>query len=366
VTLFRLALASAVAVLVVLGVIVGRPVARGVVIVGILSVLLAYVVGPPAERLRRVLRLGRRRQPLSLAAAILVIYALAFALVIGAWYGVRPLAARQLDALETTLPTRLDALKGRLRGLEARATRFVETDPLRHYVASVTRAASTSVEAHALEVAEEISGSRALVPWLLLVPVNAWLLVTKWDAFRRSAVARLPTGHLRWQGDEFFGRVNRLLAAFTRAQLWSCAIMAGLCTFGFWLIGVPYALAVGLLAGVLEFVPVVGPLVAATVACALVDGERLLVLVAFLVGLRLVQDYTIYPRLVGRGMHLNAFAVIGAIWTGAAMGGAAGVLTAIPVLGIATVALRQYRDYRDIEALVKEHEATHQETEPPG
>jgi hypothetical protein len=62
-------------------------------------------------------------------------------------------------------------------------------------------------------------------------------------------------------------------------------------------------------------------------------------------------------------MHLHALAVIIVIWAGAVVGGAAGVLVAVPVVGIASVALRHVRDYRAIETLVREHEAMKRERE---
>ncbi|HEV2985391.1 MAG TPA: AI-2E family transporter, partial [Vicinamibacterales bacterium] len=61
----------------------------------------------------------------------------------------------------------------------------------------------------------------------------------------------------------------------------------------------------------------------------------------------------IYPRLVRRGMHLSTLAVIVTIWGGAALAGAAGVILAIPVAGFLSVSLRHWREYRDIERLVR-------------
>jgi len=84
---------------------------------------------------------------------------------------------------------------------------------------------------------------------------------------------------------------------------------------------------------------------------------RLLLLLAFLVGLRVAQDYVIYPRLIGRRMHLSAVAVILAVLVGAELGGLVGVFCAVPTVGVLSVALRQYREYREIERLVREHGA---------
>jgi predicted PurR-regulated permease PerM len=69
--------------------------------------------------------------------------------------------------------------------------------------------------------------------------------------------------------------------------------------------------------------------------------------------LRIVQDYVVYPRLIRQGMHLSTLAVILTVWAGAAIAQAPGVMLAIPVAGFISVSIRHYREYRDIEKLVR-------------
>ena len=61
----------------------------------------------------------------------------------------------------------------------------------------------------------------------------------------------------------------------------------------------------------------------------------------------------VYPRLVRHGMHLSTPVVVLSIWTGAATAGAGGVILAIPVARFLSVSLRHWREYRDIERLVR-------------
>jgi predicted PurR-regulated permease PerM len=105
----------------------------------------------------------------------------------------------------------------------------------------------------------------------------------------------------------------------------------------------------------LEFFPIIGPLATALIAASLVSGIRLILLLVFLVALRIVQDYVIYPRLIGRRMHLSALAVILAVIVGAQLGGLVGVFCAVPTVGVLSVAWRQYREYREVERLVRQH-----------
>ena len=202
-------------------------------------------------------------------------------------------------------------------------------------------------------MAIELAGIRRLVPWLSLVPVVAFLLLTRWTRFRQSTTRVLPTPHLQWRGNEFLRNVNSLLAAYTRAQAMAGVIVAVLCWIGFAALGLPYPGTLALAAGVLEMVPLAGPLVMAVVATAVAPG-RVLPVLGFLATLRIVQDYAIYPRLISRTMKLHPFAVVVALWAGAAFGGLVGVCLAIPLVGTLQVTLRHWREYREIERLVEE------------
>src|SRR5260370_7763577 len=79
----------------------------------------------------------------------------------------------------------------------------------------------------------------------------------------------LGGGRVRGRGDEFFQDVNSTLAAYIRAQLTACVLIGVICSVGFALIGLPSPLVLGLIAGLLEFVPLVGPLTVAILALVL-------------------------------------------------------------------------------------------------
>ena len=69
----------------------------------------------------------------------------------------------------------------------------------------------------------------------------------------------------------------------------------------------------------------------------------------FLGVLRIVQDYAIYPRLIGQGIHLHPLAVIFAILAGEKLAGVAGIFLAIPVVAILTVSYRHWLEHRGSE-----------------
>lgn len=330
-----------------------RPVAKAVLLIILVSVSFSYLVVPLALRLR----LGHRleRPPLRPILAVFFIYLALFVLGITTWSLAAGKWQRQLADLRTRIPTYTERGRQRLETVERFTDRFSPPEPYAALIRRLSSAASVSIQARAKRVGEEILASRPFLPWMWLVPVVALLLISCFSRFRDSAVAHLPEGHLRWRGEEFFRHVNSVLAGYTRAQTLSCLLVGTVSMVAFWLIGVSHALLLGTIAGILEFIPAVGPLSVAIAACSIVSDERLLLLVAFLVVLRLTQDYFVYPLLVGHEMHLHPVAIVLASLAGALAGGMLGILAAIPFVGIASVAVRHWREYWSIEKLLKEH-----------
>src|SRR4029079_6407619 len=101
--------------------------------------------------------------------------------------------------------------------------------------------------------------------WLLLIPFLPFFLFKDAAGMRRAALSILPHG-FRLRGHRLFEDLNATLAAYIRAQLLACALVGGLCGIGFAILGMPYAALLGVLAGVLEFIPLVGPLLVAAAA----------------------------------------------------------------------------------------------------
>ncbi len=193
------------------------------------------------------------------------------------------------------------------------------------------------------------------IPWLVLIPILAFFLLKDAEGFRDAALRMLPRGRLRWRGDEFFQDVNNTLAAYIRAQLTACLLIGVICTAGFFALGVNYWLALGILAGLLEFIPLAGPLtvaVAAVLVASFDSSAQAVGVFVFLVVLRIVHDYVIYPRIIGQGIHLHPLAVVLAILCGEELAGLAGIFLAIPAVAIISVTYRHWLEHKGSEGLV--------------
>ena len=328
-----------------------------VILLVVLSIFFAYLVAPLVDLVQRPIRFGARERALPRGLAIAVVY-LALFLGIGAMiYLLAPQLAAQFPEF-------------RQQAVEYYRTISNSSQRLNQYFMQhrmpegVVKAVNDSVLGLIAKGGEIVSvavermlGLIIYLPWLVLIPILGFFLLKDADSFRRSALAMLPRGRLRWRGDEFFQDVNSTLAAYIRAQLTACVLIGVISSVGFALIGMPSPLVLGLIAGVLEFVPLVGPLVVAILAALLAllhSGFAMALIVLLFLGvLRIVQDYVIYPRIIGTGIHLHPLAVILAILSGAELAGVAGIFLAIPVIAILTVTYRHWLEHRGSETIAE-------------
>jgi predicted PurR-regulated permease PerM len=326
--------------------------AIGVLVILFLSFVFTYLIAPAVEQVRRA-TLGSLGRPLSRSIAVLAIYGVIGLVVLPLWIIAGDRVGPAAERVSGLVPQHTARFIEQLRASERWPDTFALPGTLRATALDATRRISRSLQSDVREVGTELAGIRRFMPWLSVVPVISFLLLTRWSRFRRSTTRVLPSPHLQWRGDEFLRHVNSLLAAYTRAQVLSGFIVGFICWAGFAMLRLPYPGTLGFVAGVLEIVPLAGPVIVAVVATAMAPASVLPVL-AFLAGLRVVQDYLIYPHLISQAMHLHPVAVVLALWTGAAVGGVVGICLAIPVVGVLQVAWRHWREYRAIEDLVEE------------
>ncbi len=124
------------------------------------------------------------------------------------------------------------------------------------------------------------------------------------------------------------------IAAYMRGNLITSALTAVSTWVVLWLLGVPAALLLAILAGVCDFLPVVGVLLSAGPAILLalmVSPTAAVIVAAFFLGYNLLQAYYLQPKIYGRAMRLSDLAVIGAFLVGAELGGVLGALVALPL-----------------------------------
>ena len=325
----------------------------GIILLLVLSIFFAYLVSPMVEFLRRPRTIGGRTVAIPRIAAITLAYLILIGGILLVVFGIVPRLSNQFPEFVTQAQAYWQSLGTRMQELVTYSNRLP-----RPVIAALNEAIPQVRDEVIHTVQSLFAASLTYViylPWLILIPILAFFLLKDAESFRRSALLMLPRGRWRWRGDEFFQDINSTLAAYIRAQLTACVLIGGICSLGFTLLGLPGGLVMGFIAGVLEFIPLVGPLTVAIMAAILAmfhagPFNAFLVLL-FLGVLRIVHDYVVYPRLIGQGIHLHPLAVIFAILAGEKLAGVSGIFLAIPVVAILTVSYRHWMEHRGSEGI---------------
>ncbi|OLB84901.1 MAG: hypothetical protein AUI15_33935 [Actinobacteria bacterium 13_2_20CM_2_66_6] len=290
--------------------------------------VLAFVLLPLVGALERRLSLPR-----TVAAAIVFLGLLAA--IIGGGRLLVPLALDQVRDLQRTLPTLVANAQNTLAetadqiGLEDLDALIVGFAGIGDFTQMVARGAVPFI----------VGIGHFLLELLVFLIATFFLLrdaprLFQW--FRRI----LPASQ-RNELIPLFAQVNALLGRYVRGQIFLIGVMSTATFIGLSILQVPFVLLLAVMTGVLEVIPIVGPITAGAIACLVALGHPApwglsqiwyvaIVAVMYTV-LRHAEDYFVIPLVIGRIVKLHPAVVIFSLLTGGALYGLLGVLVAVPV-----------------------------------
>jgi len=320
------------------------------------AALLAYLGNPLVTRLTR-LRLPR-------ALAVVLVFLLFALLVAALLVFILPAFQRQIVEFAQRLPTYFD-------WLQRQALPWIEELTGAELVLDVATLRET-LQAHwqemggwlKLSVEYAMQSGLRLVGWLVtlvLIPVVTFYLLLDWDRLLAKLLALLPASK-QPRARALARETDAVLGSFLRGQLSVMLALATVYATGLWIVGLDLALPIGLLAGLLSFVPYLGLITGVTAAgigayIQFQDVQPLLwVLAVFGVG-QLLDSLWFTPRFVGGRTGLHPVAVIFAILAGGQLFGFAGVLLALPVAAVLKVWLRHLHGRYVVEPPVRRRDA---------
>src|SRR5271155_1543813 len=315
-------------------------VARQTLMAFLFAIFFAYLMSPLVSQLEKVLR-GR-------APAIAIIYSLLLGLIVLFFVFMGPRIGREGARLVQSLPAITQLSSGQIaeqlgqqHGWNGKAV-----DLLRDYLVrnrdEIAKLAQ-NVGLHVAEVAKQA--------WLLvIVPLLSIFFLKDGRAFSEILLGSVTSRPQRELLQGVLSDLNQMLAHFIRAQLTLAALSFVMYSAFLAMMRMPYALVLGTVGGLLEFIPVVGPLVAAVtmVGVALLMGfQHWLALVVFLGVWRLIQDYVSSPRIMGHSMELHPLAAIFGVMAGAEVAGILGIFLSIPVMASLRIVFRRWHLYAE-------------------
>lgn len=326
---------------------------RSILMVLVVSLLLSYLLEPIVRvfvngRLRWgnvTLRLPRLPRLLT----IFLVYLFGLAAIIVLLLIFLPLALKEGGSLIQNIPIYVDYIQQKTAHLATVYQRYHLPTAWEPIVNTGLSKGAQTLLAILQTILSEITTALSNAWWLLIPPLLAFFLLKDRAHLWDGVLALIPQTAQRMRIAALLEAIEDVLATFIRTQLALCILMGlwvvGILTF----LGIPYSFLLGLLAAILEFVPVFGPLVAGMLICLIAAvREPLLALWVLLVltCLRAVQDYVVVPRVMGQHIHLHPAAIIIAVLCGAELAGIAGVFLATPVAAIIRVMLVMFQRAR--------------------
>ena len=208
----------------------------------------------------------------------------------------------------------------------------------------------TGIQGFAGSVVPLLTGLISAVLDVILVAVMSIYLVSSGSRVSDWLRRNMPDqqqGRMRFLLDT----LQRVIGGYIRGQFLMCALIGLLVGIGMQLIGVPFALLLGVLAFVLEFIPVLGTLVsgAVCVLLALSKGWVIAVIVlAYFVVVHVIEGDVVGPRFVGKTIGLHPVVSLVALIAGAELFGIAGALFASPIAGVLqTLLIALWTEWRE-------------------
>ena len=312
---------------------------RPVLMPFVVAALFAYLLDPVVDRLEK--RLGRS---LSVSLVFLVVTIL----VVGVVLVLVPFVERQIGNFLAQLPVWVAWFQSHatpwLQQHFGVSPEVLDTQRIFDALQKNWREAGGFA---ATVVAKVSKSGLTLVGWalnLVMIPVVAFYLLRDWDVLVARIRVLIPRSV-----EPVVTRLSResddVLGAFLRGQL---SVMVALGVYygaALWLVGISVGPLIGMVAGLISFVPYLGAITGIVMAliAALVQYQDwthvLLVLGVFAVG-QTLEGYVLVPKLVGDKIGLHPVAVIFAVLAGGELFGFLGILLALPVASVAMVVLR--------------------------
>lgn len=300
--------------------------ARGILAPFIVAVAATYILDPFVEWLT-ARRLHRTWAALLAFLTVIAAFALFFGFL---GPGLIDEFGRLIDALP--------ALFRDLQRLIAAAQRGYARVPLPEALRGAVERAVLDLEAAAVtffgNLAQGALGLFSSLLTLLLAPVLSFYMLKDLPRIRRAVVDAIPA---RRRGEvlALLHEVDQALGGYVRGQLTVALIVGILVTIGLTLVGAPFALLFGAVAGLAETIPVLGPFIGAAPAVVVAFARSPLLALKVALVFATVQPLEasiISPRIIGGRLGLHPLVVIFAILAGAKLLGFWGVLLAVPAI----------------------------------
>ncbi|MCT8139565.1 AI-2E family transporter [Anaerobacillus sp. CMMVII] len=191
---------------------------------------------------------------------------------------------------------------------------------------------------------ETLGGLVDYLLMIIIIPFLVFYLLKDFNLLEKTAWYLTPR---KWRGSgrELLRNINVSLGNYIRGQLIVCLAVAIIASLGLWLIGMPYAVILGIFIGITNIIPYFGPIIGAVPVAIIAFTESFqLVLLGLMVnfGLQMIEGNILSPLIVGKSLHMHPILIMLALIVGGEVGGIIGLILAVPILAVIKVLLSMF------------------------
>ena len=304
---------------------------RGLFFSFALAILLSYIINPLVNA---ICQRGAPRVTAILWAYLALLLVLAGFLMYGF-----PLIIHQLNSLAETIPQYTEQAKEITQSIQDRYSDLGMPDGMKQVFDDRIHWLEDLILGQVSNILASVVGMVGSVLKIILAPVLSFYILKDLELIKSKALSVLPA---EWRDEamDLCRQVDRVLGSFIKGYLLVAAIVGGMTAVVMALLGVDFALMLGIFAGLTELIPYFGPIIGAVpaVCLALLKSKWLAVKVvaAFFIIHQLEGNF-ISPKILGDKVGLHPLAVILSLLAGGELYGLTGMLLAVPAVAVLRV-----------------------------
>jgi predicted PurR-regulated permease PerM len=326
----------------------------------VLAILLATAIEPLVKQLRR--------GPFTRGSGVLAVYTVIILIIGLPAYALVPNVIAQAASFTTTLPDRLDQLRPYAETLRPTTMASLVVGMLDNAI----RALQTPQQPAQDQIVQAGTTAAHTLFSFVTVFVLAFYWLVERASIKRVVLRAVPVRHARGVNTVWM-EVEEKLGGWVRGQLILMLAIGAMATVGYVALGLPSPVLLGVIAGLCEIVPMIGPFLAFSpavlVALAAVDPTRALLVALYALLIQQIESNVLIPRVMGSTVGVSPLTVLIGILIGGALAGLPGAFLAVPIAGALQVVLAHALHSED-PSQAEEHadpadRAAHEGATPP-
>lgn len=331
--------------------------ARGALLPLAVSAILAYLLFPAVKILEDVFPWNQKWPQGTRIGSIIVIYSLALAILAGSLAIIVPPAFQQTSEFINEIPVLFEDARQTVENWNNWYTEKISADVRIQIEGILEDQGSILINAGQSVIGKTlgtVTNTVTTVIGLAIVPFMLFYLLKDREAATEEIYSLMPSESQK-HAKNIVNITNRVLGSYVRAQLTLGVIVGTVVSVGLYFLGIKFSVLLGLVAGVTELIPVIGPLLGAVPGILVTlasSPEKILWVLSLYVGIQLIENTLLVPRIQGHAVQMHPIIIMFVLVVGSEAAGLFGVIISVPLAAVSRDVFKYfYNEWSSSEVL---------------